>query len=279
MVMAVSFTRYGRLYYLDPGAHPEGRRQGARCPPTTAPRWPSACGRRSGSSEDTGGLPGAAPASPADEDLRPRRGATGSRKAEARGGAKRLIREHELPMKVVAVDHARPTRRTSVHDLLHRPAPGRLPRPRPRPGPHPALPGRAAPARRPRRGPRAGRHRLVRPRPVLRDVPQRLRAGHHPDGQGPGPAAQPAADLRRLRPADVLPEVRAPAVLNAQGRTPRRRLARSTPPRARAGRRPQRPLATPSSSGWTTDGRRCACPSASVCSPRKQHDAMYNPGD
>jgi hypothetical protein len=25
-------------------------------------------------------------------------------------------------------------------------------------------------------------------------------------------------------------------------------------------------------------GRRCACPSASVCSPRKQHDQMY-PGD
>ncbi|MCT9929799.1 hypothetical protein N5079_06145 [Planotetraspora sp. A-T 1434] len=22
-------------------------------------------------------------------------------------------------------------------------------------------------------------------------------------------------------------------------------------------------------------GRRCACPSASVCSPRKQHDTMY----
>ncbi len=25
--------------------------------------------------------------------------------------------------------------------------------------------------------------------------------------------------------------------------------------------------------------RRCSCPSASVCSPRQQHDAMYNPDE
>ena len=108
--------------------------------------------------------------------------------------------------------------------------------------PAPCTPGRAAPARPARRGPGAGRHRPVRARPVLRDVPERLRAGHRPDGQGPGPAAQPAADLRRLRPADVLPEVRAPAVPGVQGegaggRRPRWSTARGRWP----GRRAQRP--------------------------------------
>ena len=139
MLCAVSFTRYGRLYYLDPGGHSR-RRSATRCwcRPTTAPRWPSASGQLSGSSEDTVRLPRArgprrrAPTSSATPQLR-------KRKAAAKVAAKRLIREHELPMKVVAVDHS--TRREPVHDLLHRAAARGLPQPRPRPGCHPASAG------------------------------------------------------------------------------------------------------------------------------------------
>ena len=65
----------------------------------------------------------------------------------------------------------------------------------------------------------------LRARAVLRDVPERLRAGQPADGQGAGPAAEPDEDLRRLRPADVLPEVRASALrrvrpAGARGRRP-----------------------------------------------------------
>ena len=63
------------------------------------------------------------------------------------------------------------------HDLLHRPAPRRLPRPGARPRRHAARPGRAAAAVGARRGQADRRHRVVRPRAVLLDVPRRLRAG------------------------------------------------------------------------------------------------------
>ncbi|WP_179646947.1 PSP1 domain-containing protein [Spinactinospora alkalitolerans] len=103
MMMAVSFERYGRLYYLDPGgAEPkvgdkvlvptdEGP-EVAEC--VWAPQWVS---------EDVDGLPVCAgPATRADiaRDERNRR-----RRAEARPVAKRLIRAHGLPMKVVGVDY------------------------------------------------------------------------------------------------------------------------------------------------------------------------------
>src|SRR5215470_331181 len=88
MLCAVSFNRYGRLYYVDTDDGPEV----AEC--VWAPQWVS---------EDTEGFPrllGIA----ADDDIR-RDALLRKRKAEAKVAAKKLIREHELPMKVVAVDH------------------------------------------------------------------------------------------------------------------------------------------------------------------------------
>ena len=115
--------------------------------------------------------------------------------------------------------------RAADHDLLHRPAPRRLPRAGPRPGRDDERQGRTAPALAARRGPAHRRHRQLRTRAVLRDVPRRLRTGQRPDGQGPGPAAQPAAHLGRVRAADVLPQVRAPALpgLRRAGAGARRR--------------------------------------------------------
>src|SRR5919202_524061 len=102
MLCAVSFNRYGRLYYFDPGdlrpdvgdkvlvptdAGPEV----AEC--VWAPQWVSDV-------DDAPRLAGMA----GDEDLR-RDEQLRKRKAEAKVAAKKLIREHGLPMKVVAVDH------------------------------------------------------------------------------------------------------------------------------------------------------------------------------
>jgi cell fate regulator YaaT (PSP1 superfamily) len=103
-VMAVSFNRYGRLYYLDAADYPgtvsvgdkvlvptdEGT-EVAEC--VWAPQWVT---------DDIGGLPSLAGlASDADieRDEHNRR-----RVAQTKVAVKRLVREHGLPMKPVAID-------------------------------------------------------------------------------------------------------------------------------------------------------------------------------
>jgi cell fate regulator YaaT (PSP1 superfamily) len=103
MLCAVSFNRYGRLYYLDPGdLHPavgdrvlvptEDGTEVAEC--VWAAQWVD---------DDTAAFPKLAGMA-GERDLR-RDETQRKRKAEAKVAAKRLIREHGLPMKVVAVDH------------------------------------------------------------------------------------------------------------------------------------------------------------------------------
>jgi cell fate regulator YaaT (PSP1 superfamily) len=103
MMMAVSFTRYGRLYYLDPGGH-EPRVGDRVLVPTDstlevaeciwAPQWVS---------EDIGGLVVCAGLA-GEQDLA-RDEANRVRRTAARSAAKRLIRTHGLPMKIVGVDY------------------------------------------------------------------------------------------------------------------------------------------------------------------------------
>src|SRR5437764_15354836 len=103
MVMAVSFERYGRLYYLDPaGFSPhvgdkvlvptDGGTEVAEC--VWAPAWVD---------DDIGGLPRLAGLAVADDIARD--DVNRSRRAEAKVAAKRLIKQHALPMKVVGVDY------------------------------------------------------------------------------------------------------------------------------------------------------------------------------
>jgi cell fate regulator YaaT (PSP1 superfamily) len=113
MVCAVSFERYGRLYYLDPGPYApkvgdkvlvptDDEPEVAEC--VWAPQWVS---------EDTAGMPvvqGIADAADLERDALIRR-----RKADARVAAKRLVREHKLPMKIVGVDHIPATNRTTIY--------------------------------------------------------------------------------------------------------------------------------------------------------------------
>jgi cell fate regulator YaaT (PSP1 superfamily) len=101
--MAVSFERYGRLYYLDAGEAEvavgtkvllatEGGTEVAEC--VWAPQWVD---------DEIGGLPLLAGVA-SDEDLE-RDSANRRRRAEAKVAAKRLVRQHELPMKVVGIDY------------------------------------------------------------------------------------------------------------------------------------------------------------------------------
>src|SRR5580704_15207978 len=113
MIMAVSFERYGRLYYLDPGGHEpkigdkvlvptDGGPEVAEC--VWAPQWMS---------EDVDGLP--VRAGPADSDDLARDEDNWRRRAEGRLAARRLIREHQLPMKVAAVDYVPTTNVFTVY--------------------------------------------------------------------------------------------------------------------------------------------------------------------
>ena len=106
MMMAVSFERYGRLYYLDPGAHSPGIGDKVLVPTDSgpevaecvwAPQWVP--GDNAGVREGGGMAPAVA---------RPGVGDTRRPRAEGRLVSRRLIREHRLPMKVTAVDYIGP---------------------------------------------------------------------------------------------------------------------------------------------------------------------------
>ncbi|MGE5290207.1 MAG: stage 0 sporulation family protein [Micromonosporaceae bacterium] len=103
MMMAVSFERYGRLYYLDPGPHTPKIGDKVLVPTDAGPEVAECIWAPQWVSDDLGGLPVCAGiAGPEDlardELCRERRG-------EARQLSKRLVRKHGLPMKVTAVDY------------------------------------------------------------------------------------------------------------------------------------------------------------------------------
>ncbi|MGB2568827.1 PSP1 domain-containing protein [Micromonospora citrea] len=103
MLCAVSFNRYGRLYYLDPGELRPQVGDRVLVPTDDGPEVAECVWAAQWVTEDTDGFPKLAGLAQ-EEDLR-RDELLRRRKAEAKVAAKRLIREHGLPMKVVAVDH------------------------------------------------------------------------------------------------------------------------------------------------------------------------------
>ncbi|WP_046469826.1 PSP1 domain-containing protein [Allosalinactinospora lopnorensis] len=113
MMMAVSFERYGRLYYLDPGAHSPSVGDRVLVPTDAGPEVAECVWAPEWVSEDIEGLPvceGMATEADIarDEDNRRLR-------AAARSAAKRLIRERELPMKVVGIDYVSADRSYTVY--------------------------------------------------------------------------------------------------------------------------------------------------------------------
>ncbi|HWG00774.1 MAG TPA: regulatory iron-sulfur-containing complex subunit RicT [Trebonia sp.] len=102
MMIAVSFERYGRLYYLDPGEHRPKIGDKVLVPTDSGPEVAICMWAPQWVSEDID-LPVCAGLA-ADEDLA-RDEENRKRRAEGRLAAKRLVREHGLPMKVTAVDY------------------------------------------------------------------------------------------------------------------------------------------------------------------------------
>src|SRR5437016_4376730 len=113
LICAVTFQRQGRLYYADPGTlqlsvgdqvlYPT--EDGAEVAEAMwAPQWVS---------EDVGGLPVLAGVA-GDDDIA-RAETSRKKRAAARVAARKLIREHELPMKVSGVDYVHETNRTTIY--------------------------------------------------------------------------------------------------------------------------------------------------------------------
>ncbi|WP_184080867.1 PSP1 domain-containing protein [Nocardiopsis mwathae] len=103
MMMAVSFERYGRLYYLDPGGLEPSVGDKVLVPTDAGPEVAECVWAPQRVGEDVAGLPvcaGLATAADLARDERNRR-----RRAEARSAAKRLLRERRVPIKVVGIDY------------------------------------------------------------------------------------------------------------------------------------------------------------------------------
>ena len=103
MIMAVSFTRYGRLYYLDPGPHRPKVGDKVLVPTGSGPEVAECVWPPQWVDEDIEGLPvcqGFAQEEHLIRDENNRR-----KRAEGRSVAKRLIKRHGLPMKVVGIDY------------------------------------------------------------------------------------------------------------------------------------------------------------------------------
>jgi cell fate regulator YaaT (PSP1 superfamily) len=100
---AVSFNRYGRLFYFDPGPLRPTVGDRVLVPTDDGPEVGECIWAAEYVDEDTSAYPQLIGLAGAD-DLR-RDEQIRAAKAEAKVAAKKLIREHGLPMKMVAVDH------------------------------------------------------------------------------------------------------------------------------------------------------------------------------
>jgi cell fate regulator YaaT (PSP1 superfamily) len=103
MMMAVSFERYGRLYYLDPGPYQPAVGSKVLVPTDAGPEVAECVWAPQWVDDEVGGLPVCAGI--ATEDHLTKDEENRAKRAYARVTARRLIREHDLPMKVVGVDY------------------------------------------------------------------------------------------------------------------------------------------------------------------------------
>jgi cell fate regulator YaaT (PSP1 superfamily) len=103
MMMAVSFQRNGRLYYLDPGPYQPSVGTKVLVPTDSGPEVAECIWGPQWVSDDIDSLP-VCEGLATDEHLT-RDESNRQRRAEAKTISRRLVREHGLPMKVVAVDY------------------------------------------------------------------------------------------------------------------------------------------------------------------------------
>ncbi len=112
-VMAVSFERYGRLYYLDPGSHGVQVGDKVLVPTDDGPEVAECVWAPQDVADVVGGLPACAGLA-ADSDVA-RDGRARRRKAECKVALKRLVREHDVPMKVVGIDYVEKLNRFTAY--------------------------------------------------------------------------------------------------------------------------------------------------------------------
>jgi cell fate regulator YaaT (PSP1 superfamily) len=113
MMMAVSFERRGRLHYLDPGPYRPAVGDKVLVPTDTGPEVAECIWAPTWIDDEIGGLPVCAGlATDADlvQDEHNR-----ARRAEAKVVARRLVREHNLPMKVIAADYVAAAGRLTIY--------------------------------------------------------------------------------------------------------------------------------------------------------------------
>ena len=103
MMMAVSFARSGRLYYLDPGPHQPAVGDKVLVPTDSGPEVAECIWAPQWVDDEITGLPVCE--GPAGQEDLARDEANRGLRAECRIAARRLVREHELPMKIIAVDY------------------------------------------------------------------------------------------------------------------------------------------------------------------------------
>jgi len=103
MMMAVSFQRNGRLYYLDPGPYQPTVGTKVLVPTETGPEVAECIWAPQWVDDEITGLPVCEGL--AGEDDMSRDESNRSRRAEARVASRRLAREHDLPMKIIGVDY------------------------------------------------------------------------------------------------------------------------------------------------------------------------------
>jgi cell fate regulator YaaT (PSP1 superfamily) len=113
MVCAVSFNRYGRLYYVDPGAYGPKVGDKVLVPTDDGPEVAECVWAAQWVSDETGALPTVVGL--ADDPALERDATVRRRKAEAKVAAKKLIREHDLPMKIVGVDYLPERARATIY--------------------------------------------------------------------------------------------------------------------------------------------------------------------
>jgi cell fate regulator YaaT (PSP1 superfamily) len=103
MMMAVSFQRSGRLHYLDPGEWRPAVGDKVLVPTETGPEVAECIWAPQWIDDDIGGLPLCAGLA-TEADLA-RDESVRTKRAEVKLLARRLVRAHELPMKVIATDY------------------------------------------------------------------------------------------------------------------------------------------------------------------------------
>jgi cell fate regulator YaaT (PSP1 superfamily) len=104
MMMAVSFRRSGRLHYLDPGQWRPAVGDKVLVPTDTGPEVAECIWAPQWIDDDIGGLPVCAGLA-TEADLT-RDESVRTKRADVKMLTRRLVREHALPMKVIAVDYA-----------------------------------------------------------------------------------------------------------------------------------------------------------------------------